>query len=141
MLWEEQTRDPPAIVKKPATTTTSHQVTLDSSPTNAEDHLIAHTIKANIHNASKLSGPLPRHANALPRPARSTNTAFRGCPPTYHCSPLSCNAARPDCLQPKLHEANARRPRPPHHIRGRRPDIPSNHPHQDVLTEPATLQP
>uniref|UniRef100_A0A453PJW4 Uncharacterized protein n=1 Tax=Aegilops tauschii subsp. strangulata TaxID=200361 RepID=A0A453PJW4_AEGTS len=67
-------------------------------------------------------------STALSRLAHSTGIAFRGRCPDIPPLPSSSNAAQPSCPQPTLLRATARRPRTPHHIRGRRPDIKSDRP-------------
>ena len=97
--------------------------------------------KANDLDDAENSEPPPRHSTlhrALRKPPEPPSGAAT---PTCHRSRSSCNAARPSHPQSELPRATTRRPRPPHHIRGRCLDVLKIAPCWDASTEPTTSPP
>lgn len=101
LLWEEQTRDASAKVKKPHSTRPLAKSDPDTPTTSVESHPIAHTTQGQKPSKLTISRsrrpdfpPLCRALRGQPRPPSGAAA------PTYHHWLSSCNAARPSHLAP-----------------------------------------
>lgn len=113
LLWEEQTRDASAKVKKPHST----RPLAKSDPRHADDQRREpphrpHDTRSKTLKADDISEPPPRLSSTLSRPARSTKTTLRGRRPDIPPLALElqrCTTQPPCTIGPRSHHF----PRPP----------------------------